>query len=183
MLTVRASAYTAILIITPESSTDIGVGASACASGSQGWNGAIPALVPKPTTRNATAISAVAGGDQVRHAAHLADQQRLAAGELPGRRRRRVDQHAPEEREGDADRQQHEVLVAGLERPPVPVEGDQQAGGERGRLDRDVEHDDVVGDAPPHHGGEEPEEQPVERRHRRSAAAAPTRVSRPGCVT
>ena len=49
--------------ITPENSTQTGVGATACASASQKWNGTIAALISRPEiiSRNATTTSPFGG--------------------------------------------------------------------------------------------------------------------------
>ncbi len=49
--------------MTPENSTQTGVGATACASASQKWNGTMALLISRPemTSRKATATSRSAG--------------------------------------------------------------------------------------------------------------------------
>src|SRR6266853_1383618 len=57
----RNSAYSATLSRSPESTAEIGVGPSACASGSQACSGASPTLVPYPSRRKMKAASRSAG--------------------------------------------------------------------------------------------------------------------------
>ncbi len=83
MLTVRARAYTAILIITPDSSTETGVGASAWASGQPGVEGRDPGLGAEADDQEGDGDQRRPGRDQARDPAHLAEQQGGAASSAP----------------------------------------------------------------------------------------------------
>src|SRR4030095_13394572 len=70
-----------------------------------------------------------------------------------------VDQHGAQERDGDSDRAEKQVLVGRLERGARPLEVDEEDRGEGGALDRDPHEPDVVGgDRQEHREHEEVEE-------------------------
>ena len=103
-----------------ESSAETGAGASECASGSQLWTGAQPIF-----------------GRQSGEQEQVGDQGRAPRGEgrrklVPGERRARpsggppVEDDDPEQRDAEPERRQDEVLPAGLERPRLAAETDEQ---------------------------------------------------------
>ena len=84
---------------------------------------------------------------------HL-DVQGVAAGGA-GMEAGEVEEHGPQERQGDTDRADDDVLPGGLECGAGPAVADQERGGHSGCLDGHPHHSDVVGQDRACHRGEE----------------------------
>ncbi len=139
--------------MTPENSTHTGVGATACASASQKWNGTIAALTSSPAriSRNATTTSrsGVAGGP----GADLRHVQRAGAA---------VDQRDAGQRQVGANAVGDREVQRSLQRPAFlrPV-GGQRVGRHAHQLEPDKQVEDVAGEAEPGHARQEDQHQRV----------------------
>ena len=119
-----------------------GGGASLCASGSQLWTGAQPIFVARPARISTSANSAPSRSSpapEARIEAQSRDASEPAAD-------RRVQGDDPEQRHGQAERGEDEVLPARLERAAPTARGHQQRRCGRRRLDQQPRHGQVVDD-------------------------------------
>ena len=83
-----------------------------------------------------------------------------------------IDQHGAQERNGDSDRAEKQILVGRLERGARPLEVDEEDRGERGALDRDPHEPDVVGGDRHEHREHEEVEERIEAAPRRLGQVA-----------
>ena len=141
----RSTAYSATFSSSPDNTAEIGVGPSACASGSQPCTGTSPTFVPYPSSRNTNARFRIAGSklrdvhDQIRPR-----HRRQTFAEH--RQRGDIDERRAEQRERDADAAENEVLPRRLQRFVGAIQSDHHDRRQRREFDRDPHQSDVVRD-------------------------------------